>query len=337
MSQPNQSGDLIDFQGAAARKTLNRLVGKMAEYLEAADYGEELDLAKTLYYYQHGEETGAVYEQNRKTLETYAPLENFYNWFFLDCWLEEGVHPVDRFRKETQNRLSPQEKKLVKLLRDSFVSLYKVTEAIPGQGFSLEDIFTQEQSFIRENSDLEGISQGLVIVARLIENEGRSYLVDTGVTFLPLDVPCLLKHFENALKLFSQKQQREASTARFLKEAGILFFNGYYLEQWREADDGESVSLPKEEKFPYALFEVLDFDAARQSLKSIREISVTQESLGIVEAQWLNGKEKGGFITLIPAVLVMECQTEEILEQGRKLLLSHLGKFIKYNRSANAT
>jgi hypothetical protein len=85
---------------------------------------------------------------------------NFWEWVVHDYQIDEGNEKtlIDLFM-ENNRKLSPDEHKVLTMMKHSIISLHEVQEVFPGKGLLLKDILLGGEYDVREKAATESLNK----------------------------------------------------------------------------------------------------------------------------------------------------------------------------------
>jgi hypothetical protein len=250
---------------------------------------------------------------------------NFWEWVVFDYVVDEedDATLVDLFMEESR-RISPDEHRILTMMRNSVISLYEVQEVFPEKGMLLKDLVLGGEYDVREKAATRSVRKWDIFAARLLHIDGT--FIMSGAVY-----PYHLK-FKEAILADIQGEFEDyridypdATLDDFLKRNSDIF-NFYWYDVIKNppplkfaTTNGEPFLLSK------AVFEIKDKQAVMGGLKNIEGFE--QDKGDFV---WLDkrGKEDSatvlGNIEVKAGKLILSCNSKERLERGKGLITGHL-------------
>ncbi|MEW6096364.1 MAG: hypothetical protein AB1567_07555 [bacterium] len=304
------------------------LISKLIKFSSISRFRDEFEQAMMIYY-------------DMESFKDFSPLEsditNFMNWFIFDYKLSDGDTIISHFIKEGLDNLSPLEKELVYLLKDSYVSIFEVQDIKPGTGLILVDLFTNQEFFVNERIGSEQTQRWTILATRVISINGLNLIPGGGLMIPPHLKEIFLDYMWTNYEL---ETKRSIPLAQFLKGNAELI-NWFVMDIREEA---EKIPFPEfvtadGDKFVFAksIFKVQDFEKAKERIKRIDGFDISgEDSSKELTIDWHRynkrflGEVIYGHIELTKNTLTLECKSRERLELGKEILLNNLGNSIAH-------
>lgn len=315
-------------------------------------YKKEFEKAYQLFYRRPFKEPLVFDEKGRDDFSL------FLEWFICDFSLRNGMTIIEEFHHEKGEKLSEEERSLLKHEMRSYLSLYEVISVTPGTGLRLKDLMTEEEMDVVEVRGSLAAVKWDVFFARVIRGEGINKL--SGIVIL---IPRRMK--ENVLSLTQgvwEKFKKEAGNQEwsyFTKSNAHLLYHFIKDQPIKEpvfvTEEYHRVCSSK------AVFEVKDFDAVLYRLEREFDFIVDKEEKGkeiiftwlkrgpskhwkaeeppegavVFKSEMVSGKgalrwTALGTVTLTPRRLELWCLSKERLDQGKRRLSESLGDCIQH-------
>jgi len=259
---------------------------------------------------------------NEKTLSL-AEI-NFWEWVIYDYIVDEKNNKtlIDLFM-ENNRRLSSDEHRILTMMKKSVISLYEVQEIFPEKGLLLKDLLLGGEYDVKEKAATRSVRKWDIFASRLLHVDG-AYVMSGSV------YPYHLKQKEMILEDIHAEFEDyridfpNIALDEFLKKNSEMF-NFYWYDIIQNppplnlaTTSGEPFLLSK------AVFEIKDMQHVIDRLKKIKGFE--QDKDGFV---WLAKSDKEGNATVLGNIaikgdtLILECNSKERLEKGKKLILRH--------------
>lgn len=254
---------------------------------------------------------------------------NFMEWILYDFIIdEEDEKTLIDLYLENIRISSPDEHRILTMMRDSVISLYEVQEVFPEKGLLLKDILFGGKYDVKEKAATRSLRKWDVFAARLLHIDGSYIMSGSVYPYTLKQKQRLLDDIQEAFKDY-KKDFPNDTLYDFLKTNSELFnFYWYYPIQNPQplklyTTNGEPMIFSK------AIFEIIDKDAAMKGITCIKEFE--QNKNGFV---WLGKRDKKGSaivlgnITIKDNKLILECTSKKRLEKGKKLIIKHLADVV---------
>ncbi|RJQ47688.1 MAG: DUF2384 domain-containing protein [Nitrospiraceae bacterium] len=251
--------------------------------------------------------------------------QNFLEWVVHDFVVDEedGKTLIDLYM-ESKVRMSPDEHKVLTIMKNSVISLYEVQEVFPEEGLLLKDLILGEEYDVKEKAATRSLSKWDIYATRLIYIDGK-YIMSGSVYPYPLkQKERILADIHSEFEDY-RLDYPEAAMDDFLKMESDIF-NFYWYDLIRNpmlpslhTTTGEPMILSK------TVFEIRDKEAVINGLMNITDFEQTGE-----DYLWFAKKNKEGSATILGRIefkearLILECNSKKRLEKGKKLILEAL-------------
>jgi hypothetical protein len=189
--------------------------------------GESLEV---FYNLQEGEE----YE--------FDPSEEFLflSWFLIDDQDLSNQALIDEFLRRNADELSLQEKQICTALKDTHLTLLKVTGTVPGKSLKLKDIFLGEEFDVEETAGSEIALQDHLLFTRVLRLGDTRFLVGAGI-FLDESLA------EPLTKFVTSQYKSDCEDGHHMTFKEFLKHNGELINWWiRAYEKNELVKLEDE-------------------------------------------------------------------------------------------
>ena len=275
---------------------LDSLHDRMMHFAEKDGYFKELKPAQLHYLAYIDPQGPAELDENESVA--------FTEWFFHDYVMPEEGRTIAQLYLASQPTLPAEEMQVLRQYQDSYISVYRVGDIQPGQGFQAKDLFSEEKFFISDETLSRRAKPGYIIITRLTEVMGE-YHASPSVGLCEGKVwPTLERKIESALSEFQDESPR-ADLRRFLKERGFIL-NSLLLAAAEQAFPGPKLvtTSGEEPAFHEARYDLLDRHGAITSLQSVQDFELDDPGEDQPEADalhfvWL---DKGETVPLIRAM-----------------------------------
>ncbi|MBD3284982.1 hypothetical protein GF359_01275 [candidate division WOR-3 bacterium] len=254
---------------------------------------------------------------------------NFWEWVVYD-WCPDGKRNMVELYMEKVEQFTPDETKILRIMKESVLSLYEVQEIFPEKGLLLKDLLLGGEYDVKEKLATAGLRKWGIFATRLLRLDDV-YVMSGCIYVYPRRtkenlINSIQKGFKKHKKLTKRDSMRD-----YLKGVSEVF--NFILcdlilhpqEIVLSTTTGEQFVLSK------GIFEVIDIKAAEKGLNSIKDFR--REEKG--EYVWLDDRKKDqstvlGTIRLEGKVLTLECFSKERLTRGKKLITGNLGEAVSY-------
>jgi hypothetical protein len=242
---------------------------------------------------------------------------------------------LERFAKENARNLSADQAAFLQSLRPVRLGLYQVESVEKGRGVALQDLYSDERSFVQDESSSYLLLPSNCLFARLHQFEGVTRFVGDGEMFTKGLLPEI------------QAKISGDSAAAGQTPAEYVAANSHQMHQWIEErlDDGRNVpeihtGEGDEMELSQGHYQILDRDALLNALRARADLidETKPEEPGEYQFGWLESPSKSGatrslgHIAVIGDRLRLETISRERLKKGGRMLekiakhaIRHLG------------
>ena len=152
-----------------SQKDYADLYSKLYDYSRQNEFYNEYLKAKEMFYIIDDEQL------NKK-------FDRFFNTYYIQDHIMEDKRVITAaFYEENKHNLNKVEINILKNLFESYVSLYEISEIQEDKVF-LNDILLKEKICVEDISLLQDLKLGDIIIARIVNINGVSILIDTTVS-----------------------------------------------------------------------------------------------------------------------------------------------------------
>ena len=235
----------------------------MMRFAENAGYFNELKPAQ-LHYLAYIDPQGPSDLDENESIA-------FTEWFFHDYVMPEEGRTIAQLYLASQPTLPAEEMQVLRQYQDSYISAYRIGDIKPGQGFQANDLFSEEDFFISDETLSHRAKPGYIIITRLTEVMGECH-ASPAVGLCEGKVwPALERNIQTALAEF-QDESPDADMQRFLKERGFTL-NSLLLASAEQAFPGPKLvtTSGEEPAFHQARYDLLDRNAAIAALQGAQD------------------------------------------------------------------
>jgi len=274
---------------------------------------------------------------------------NFMAWFIYDYILEkEKVTPLNLFLQKRGGDITENERRLIKYLVDSHLSLYEVLDVEHADDWiEIEDVFSSGIVELEESDLADFAGVGGLFALRIMDWDGHVFC-GTDAYYYPKDtaemVMTLLKK-----NLIDTSSIILPSLNKILKQKGHVF---NHIRMAIDPEFSAVEKIPKEEILQLreekrepektciyvarSHFIVENFEKAKQGLDSSNLVNIKKSGEGIIEYAWsktpsraLIGMEDA-LIKLTKRKLLLETTAPDSIENIRNTIQKELKPHIKY-------
>jgi hypothetical protein len=257
-------------------------------------------------------------------------IDAFFEWLVFDFRGGGGRTHLETFLKRKGRTFGGVSRELLERSASTFMSLYRIEEVRPEEGFTLKDLFLGSTVEVRERSATRQLVRWDLIGARLMEMDGALRLTGGIIPFPPREKRNLLEEMEEEYVRF-RAVHSGASREAFLKERGEFIY--------RLARKSLDAPLPK---LVTGDGEALVFCRAHYQVEEEDGLTAKLEAIPGLEAEagsgiwfrWVEPIDEGsrslGSVEVKRDRLVLECMSEGRLARGKSLLEEHLGGAITH-------
>jgi hypothetical protein len=292
-------------------------------------------------------------------------FNNFFIPWFLFNWIPAGEFDVKQFDPEktvSQNylevhgsRLNSAEKRFIEAMNKTYYSFYSILEVELEKRLVVKDILLGTTHTVKERQGTHWLKRGDIVFGRILTLDNQSIFIGMAPYIIPTRFHHDLIDFKEWL---IEEHDTQALTPESLRDSSDMELCGYFFDLLEAAynqpfptlanTDGELLQFMKSyfklsikpEEALHALLpltlskdaqEFLD-DAKRSKSGAIQKINIPWLKKG-------NKKHKGwnntvmGQITLQENRLILETNSAERNQRGKKLLTKYLGDAISFQKT----
>lgn len=252
---------------------------------------------------------------------------NFWEWVVFDFEVDEnnGKTLIDAYI-ENNKRLTLDELNVLNMMRHAVISLYEVQEVFPEKGLLVKDLLLGGEYDIREKTATRSLRKWDIFAARLLHLDGQ-YIMSGAV------YPYSVRRKEEIISKIKEDfegykgEYPDGTLDDYLKKNSDYFVFLWY-EPIKNPPPFPKLATTTGEAFLFskAHFEFTDRSAVIESLKAIKEFEKEKDN----DFVWLAKRDKDGSATMLGRIevkdksLLLECNSKERLERGKKLLLERV-------------
>ncbi len=252
-------------------------------------------------------------------------IDTFFEWLVFDFRGGGGRTHLETFLKRKGRMLGALSRELLERSASTFMSLYRIEEVRPEEGFTMKDLFLGSTVEVRERSATRQLVRWDLIGARLMEMDGAVRLTGGIIPFPPREKRNLLEEMEEEYIRF-RAVRSGASQEAFLKERGEFI---YRLA--RKSLDAPLPQLVTGDGEPFmfcrAHYGVEEEDGLAAKLGAVPGLEA--EDASGTRFRWVEPMDEGirslGSVEVKGDGLFLECMSEDRLARGKSLLEEHLG------------
>jgi len=259
-------------------------------------------------------------------------LHAFGTWFAFDFRLASGQTVLERMLQREAVRLTLGEREYLARMRDSHLRPYQVTDVKAGEALRLIDLWTGEQTWVRERLGTAQLVRWDLLAVRLMRGAADEPVIDGQPYLYPVrSKDALLRDLKRAhrdLKRASPFVEVEA--VDFFKHVGMLFH--YYWLEWVALRPLPTLVTAEGDRliFARAIFDVRDREGLLAALARHPDLEGDPDGgYSWTEAASDFRRGLGGF-ALGNDRLVLETTSEQRVARGRELLESLAGDAVRF-------
>lgn len=295
-----------------------------------------------------------------------APFfEQFFMPWFLFNWQAFEDVEVDSFdptQTVAQNylqlysdQLSEQERGFIEAMNDTYYSFYSVQEVILNQQLVVKDILLGTTHTIKERLGTHQLKRGDVLLSRLLQMKGQAIFIGMMPFILASDEHVGLIDFKDWL--LEESEQPEL-TGQVLREEFEVEIIDYFFECLETKHGSGLPTLYNTDNEPIqfsksyfklrlspeeTLTRLLPLTLSKNKDEFLEDATRTRsDEIKQLEFPWLkkgNKRHKGwentvmGHVCVEPKRLILETNSEQRTEKGKKLLSKYLGDAIVFQQT----
>lgn len=277
-------------------EVLDSLQDRIMRFVKKAGYLRELEPAQLHYLtYIDPQDSSELYDNE---------FIAFMEWFSQDYEIPGGGRTLAQLYLASNPKLPAEEMQVLRQWQNSFVSVYQVSETLPGIGFKVKDLFFEEEFFVSDEMLSRKAKPSYIIVTKLTEVMGE-YHASPAVGLTEGKVKTAFeRNLETALADF-QDEFPGADLQKFLKARGFTL-NSLLLASAEEAFPGPKLvtTSGEEPAFHEAHYDLFDRESAIAALKGAKDFDLDDPEGKLPKTDelhfvWL---DQGETVSLIRAV-----------------------------------
>lgn len=250
---------------------------------------------------------------------------NLWEWIVYDYIIDEANDKtlIDLYL-ENKKLISLDDRKVLTMMKNSVISLYEVQEVFPEKGLLLKDLLIGGEYDVREKLATRSLKKWDIFAARLLHVDGK-YIMSGAVYPYHLRLKeIMLADIHEEYEVY-RNEYPDAAMDDFLKKSSDMF-NFYWYDVIQNPPPLKLHTTSGEPMlFSKAVFEIKDRDSTIKGLSKIKGFEKDKE--GFV---WYDKRNKEGSATILGNIdikddrLILECNSKERLDKGKKLILDAL-------------
>jgi hypothetical protein len=338
-------GVVLSYDFYKCMEVIPDLVARVHAFSLSDRFLEEYELA--LYEFFEWRETGIGEDIKDDVFHNEDEFTLFLSWYSFYFITDEfdGNFP-DFFLRSQARKASPLEKEILEGMARSYLSVYEVQSADPGNGLTLKDIFTEEICTIHDDSLCGQLCKWDLLYAGIIRAREFHFLGG----FHPLIMPPRFKaHIEKTVRdVFLEERRNFPNLKEFLRhnsaEVNAVIEDAIinYERPAQKNSDGEPL------QFFTLVYHVHDPDQVRAALDRssimILDILHADEEGSFRRADYIwirkgRGRKKGsairGILFLERNTLKAKCNSFERSEKLRAILDQMLAGLVELKMAVN--
>ena len=193
-------------------EVLNSLQGRIMRFVEKSKLDRELEAA-SLYYLAWINPDGPYQMDENETMP-------FLEWFIHDYEIPDEEKTIVQIFMDSNPRLPAEEMQVLESLQGSFISVYQITGVDQGNGFSVQDLFSDSTYQVSDETLSHKAKPGNLLVTRLTDVMGEVH-ASPAVSLSEGDVKTSFMRNIDSAFLEYQNEDPDAELADFLKARGF--------------------------------------------------------------------------------------------------------------------
>jgi hypothetical protein len=272
----------------------------------------------------HGEEEG------QPAMDLEESIAAFNAWFAFDFPTANGATVLDLMLRRAGADLARGEREYLERMRHTHLRPYQVTDATPGEGLRLIDLWTGKQVWVRERLGSGQLVRWDLLAVRLMRGaEGHQVMDGMPYLYPVASKNLLLRALRRAHRAF-RRAAPFAGLTFFFRHAGPMFHH-FWLETVALRKLPRLVTAEGDPLiFARAIFDVLDTRAVQAALEQHPDLACEDDG-GYVWLEDAPSFRRGlGRFALEADRLVFETQSEKRVARGREFLESLAGDAVRF-------
>lgn len=155
---------------------------------------------------------------------------------FLTREAEDGANVVDAYLARVGGRVDAKSKSYMRALRTSFMSIYEVSEIVPGKSLMARNMLSEEEPvLVSETTATRTLRQWDRIAARIVSVDGRNILAGGLLPFSHEGAEILIDAMRETAGRGKRARRNSPISPDMLRVAAPLFTNVWLMETLQEA------------------------------------------------------------------------------------------------------
>ncbi len=258
------------------------------------------------------------------------------DWIIHD-WIPPtlGRRVMPEFLRRHGASLSTREREMVESWARSSGGLYEVQEGRAGSGIGLKDLLTNELLFAHDVSMSKSLVCGDGLLSRVIDGDRGREMTGVGITVPREQLEAMRQWMEDDHRASGLEwtEYLKRHWPRIRRQPAVLY------AQWRDDiqlinNDGEEILFSK------SVYRVLDGEAL---IDALQDCSTISEDRSGEHYSWLSGSRVHDGATVLGSLdiqgpeLILECNSKERCERGKKLLAQIANTALRHLRDQHTT
>ncbi|MHB1647021.1 MAG: YecA family protein [bacterium] len=293
------------------------------------NYGETIELASFLFWEDFNPADylkDASLERANINFTEYIIFDFIVNEENDKTLIDSYIETYGNSGNSRNSNLSFEEIEILKMMKNSYISLFQVKEVFEGQGLFLEDILINKEYDVSEKLATESLSKYDILATRLLYLDGKYIMSGSGYPYPLIKKQEILNEIKLDYKYY-KKEYPNTTIAEYLKKNGNNF-NTFWCEMFTNPKpfiisnmDGDPILFSK------AVFDIKDKNTLINSLKSIKDFIFNVEDNSFTWVDDTPGRKldstSNGIIEIKDNRLTVECNSKERLSKAKKLIIEN--------------
>jgi hypothetical protein len=263
-------------------------------------------------------------------------VNGFLQWYTSDFRDAATGRTLVEHHLETHGaELSPRERVLLEVWRNSWPGVFETEGVEEGRGIHLRDLAGGSTIFVHDVTASRQLVPGDCILSRIEELDGKLMFVSDGFSLPPAVKGEFLKLMEKEARAAGQTPSEYVRRSGNTLHRKIRLLSDQWLKNLRVVNrEGEEIA------FCHADYSVLDEPGLLARLRSLPELKEESGAPGEAHFAWTEAAPEGpravyGHIQTGGGHLRLETQSRTRLQLGRGLLEAHAGRLLKHQGDAH--
>ena len=262
-------------------------------------------------------------------------VNGFLQWYTSDFRDAATGRTLVEHHLETHGAgLSPRERVLLEVWRDSWPGVFETEAVEEGRGIYLRDLAGGGSIFVHDVTASRELVPGDCILSRIEELDGKLMFVSDGFSLPPAVKGDFLKLVDKEARAAGQTPLEYVRRSGNTLHRKIRRLSDQWLKNLRVVNrEGEEIA------FCHADYSVLDEPGLLARLRSLPELREEPGAPGEARFAWTDAatdpRAVYGHIQTGGGHLRLEAQSRTRLQLGRGLLEAHAGRLLKYQGDAH--